>query len=81
MTEHDSFFRRQLQSLCGLALLSPILRLIPGSAAEQAGRAAWAAPLLALPVLLLYAWALSRLRSSMQEGFRPGFGNISRPSK
>ena len=68
MTEHDSFFRRQLQSLCGLALLSPILRLIPGSAAEQAGRAAWAAPLLALPVLLLYAWALSRLRSSMQEG-------------
>lgn len=68
MKESLSFSERQLRSLCAIALLSPILRLIPGSAAPQAGRAAWAAPLAALPLLLLYAWLLGRLRRTMAEG-------------
>ena len=45
---------QQLLSLPLLALLSPALRLIPGSPAAAAGRAAWLSPLAALPILLLY---------------------------
>ena len=68
MQDKSHAVRRQLQSLCAMALLSPVLRLIPGSAAERGGRAAWAGPLAALPLLLLYVWALCRLRSRMREG-------------
>ena len=68
MNHSDPFPQRQLRSLCTAALLSPILRLIPGSAAPLAGRAAWAGPLAALPLLLGYAWLLSRIRRDMLPG-------------
>lgn len=45
---------QQLLALSALALLSPALRLLPGSPVKEAGRAAWLSPLAALPVLLLY---------------------------
>lgn len=68
MTRSDPFPRRQLQSLAAMSMLSPALRLIPGFAAASAGRAAWAGPLAALPLLLLYAGLLRRLRRSMRPG-------------
>ena len=68
MNHSDSFPQRQLRSLCTAALLSPILRLIPGSAAPLAGRAAWAGPLAALPLLLAYGWLLGRVRGDMLPG-------------
>lgn len=68
MKHSDPFSHRQLRSLCTAALLSPALRLIPGSAAAVAGRAAWAGPLAALPPLLLYGWLLERMRSDLLPG-------------
>ncbi len=44
MKENDPFSGRQLRTLAGTALLSPVLRLIPGTAAELGGKAAWAGP-------------------------------------
>lgn len=68
MKHADPFPQRQLRTLLTVALLSPVLRLIPGSAAALAGRAAWLGPLAALPLLLLYIWFLERLRGAMEEG-------------
>ena len=68
MKENNPFSGRQMRTLAGTALLSPVLRLIPGTAAELGGKAAWAGPLAALPLLLLYAALLSRL----ERGMRPG---------
>ena len=68
MMKADPFSDRQLRSLSGTALLSPILRLIPGSAAQMGGRAAWAGPLAALPLALLYAALLCRLSRSLRPG-------------
>ena len=68
MNIHASFNRRQLLNLMALILLSPILRLIPGSSAMLAGRAAWISPLAAAPFLLLYLRLLCRLFSARQEG-------------
>lgn len=68
MLKQDPYPGRQLRSLVAAALLSPAARLIPGSAAALGGRSAWAGPLLALPPLLLYAWAAGRLRSGMGPG-------------
>ena len=67
MTHTDPFPQRQLRTLYSAALLSPILRLIPGAAAE-AGSIAWLGPLAAFPFLLLYAWFLSGLRKGLREG-------------
>ena len=63
-----SFSARQLRALFTAALLSPVLRLIPGSAAALAGRPAWIGPLVALPPLLLFAWLLHRLSGALQPG-------------
>ena len=68
MKHTDPFPERQLRTLYTAALLSPILRLIPGSAAVGGGRAAWLGPLVAIPLLLLYAWLLSHLRRGMRPG-------------
>ena len=68
MDPHDPFEARQLRALCAMALLSPILRLIPGQAAAVAGRAAWASPLVALPLLLGYVLLLEPLRAAFREG-------------
>ena len=68
MLKQDPYPGRQLRSLIAAALLSPVTRQIPGSAAALGGRAAWAAPLAALPALLFYAWLLSRLRRELEPG-------------
>ena len=68
MLKQDPYPGRQLRSLIAAALLSPVTRQIPGSAAALGGRAAWAAPLAALPALLFYAWLLSRLRRELESG-------------
>lgn len=57
-----------LNLLIGTALLSPILRLVPGSAAALGGSSAWAGPLAALPLGLLYAALLHRLRRALAPG-------------
>ena len=59
-----------LNLLIGTALLSPVLRLVPGSAAALGGPSAWAGPLAALPLGLLYAAMLHRLRRSLLPGER-----------
>lgn len=68
MMKSDPLSRRQLRSLCAAALLSPALRLIPGSSAALAGRAAWVGPLAALPALLLYGLLLVRIRRALRPG-------------
>ena len=50
----------QWTRMSSLLLLGPALRLLPGAAAQQAGRASWLGALPALPLLLLYARFLSR---------------------
>ena len=62
-----SFNSRQLLSLAAVFFLAPALRLVPGSTAATAGRAAWISVLAALPLLLGYAWFLSRLLECRQE--------------
>ena len=59
-----------LNLLIGTALLSPVLCLVPGSAAALGGPSAWAGPLAALPLGLLYAAMLYRLRRSLLPGER-----------
>ena len=58
----------KLDLLMGTALLSPALRLIPGSAAALGGSSAWLGPLAALPLGLLYAVLLHRLRGTLRQG-------------
>ena len=58
----------KLKLLIGTALLSPALRLIPGSAAALGGSSAWLGPLAALPLALLYAALLRRLRGTLRPG-------------
>jgi hypothetical protein len=58
----------KLDLLMGTALLSPALRLIPGSAAALGGSSAWLGPLAALPLGLLYAVLLRRLRGTLRQG-------------
>ena len=58
----------RLSLLIGTALLSPALRLIPGSAAALGGSSAWLGPLAALPLALLYAALLRRLHRTLQPG-------------
>lgn len=49
---------RQALVLLFAALLSPLVRIVPGTAAETAGSAAWLTPLAALPVLLPVLWGI-----------------------
>ena len=60
--------RRQLFSLGAVIALVPTLRLFPSQTALLAGRGAWLTPLLALPLLLLWAWGMSRLLDERLEG-------------
>lgn len=65
-TDH-SFNPRQLFSLAAVFFLAPALRLVPGSTAATAGRAAWFSVLLALPLLLGYGFLLSRFLDCRRE--------------
>jgi len=60
--------RRQLFSLGAVVALVPTLRLFPSQTALVAGRGAWLTPLLALPLLLLWAWGMSKLLDARQAG-------------
>ena len=55
-----SYNLRQLLPLATVFFLSPALRLVPSGTAELAGRAAWVSVPLALPMLLLYMYFISR---------------------
>ena len=51
---------RQVRALGTMAVLSPLLRIVPGAPLAAAGNAGWLSPLAALPILLLYALFLRR---------------------
>lgn len=62
-----SFNSRQLFALAAVFFLAPALRLVPSSTAATAGRAAWFSVILALPLLLAYAWFLARFLDCRRE--------------
>lgn len=57
----SSLTARQQRALAALAVLSPMLRLVPGANLAAAGDAGWLAPLFALPVIALYGRILRRV--------------------
>lgn len=63
-----SYNLRQLLPLATVFFLSPALRLVPSGTAELAGRAAWVSVPLALPMLLLYMYFISRFLKRRQGG-------------
>ena len=62
------FNLRQLLSLGAVIALTPALRLFPTQSAKLAGRAGWLAPLMALPLLICWAWAAARFAGLMRPG-------------
>ncbi|MEG1720705.1 MAG: spore gernimation protein, partial [Pseudoflavonifractor sp.] len=56
--EEDRISARQLMVLLAVALLAPGTGALPRRMAALAGGLSWLAPLLALPVVLILAWAL-----------------------
>lgn len=64
----------QILSLCFIAALAPITRLIPKLNTIPAGHLSWLAPLAALPVILLYMWYLSAFLACRREG--EGMGEL-----
>ncbi len=60
--------RRQLAVMGWVALLSPLIRQVPGSVAPLAGRASWLCGALALPPVLLLGLLLDRLLHRAGEG-------------
>ena len=63
-----SVSRRQLLALGTMIFLVPVLRLYPAQTAALAGRAAWVAAPLALPLMLGYVFFLTRLMALREEG-------------
>ncbi len=67
--------RSQLNTLLSLALLSPIIRQIPGTMVRTAGSGAWLSALLSLPVLLVMGAVYCKLldgqdlASALERGF------------
>ena len=60
--------RRQFSAAGFAALLSPLLRLLPGAAVRQAGRGAAFSVLLSVPALVLLAAVMGSLRRRMRPG-------------
>ena len=58
--DRDKSSLRQLLAVLFAALLSPMIQLLPGHTVEFAGRAAFLAPLAALPGALALMWAYGR---------------------
>lgn len=71
--------QRQALVLLFAALLSPLVRIVPGTAVETAGNAAWLTPLAALPVLLLAVWGigggLRRTEGGLAGLYQAAFGS------
>ncbi len=59
---------RQLLTLTLVSMLSPFLRLLPGSITAVSGSAAWVSAALAILPASLLVWALSGLGQSVQNG-------------
>ena len=66
----DSLTRRQLTAVATVSFLAPVLRLLPGQCAQEAGAAAWLCPAAALGALL----ALSALYGALLRRRREGEG-------
>ena len=64
----SSLSRRQLLALGTVSFLAPALRFYPSESTLLAGRAAWAAALPALPLMLGYCLFLTRLLALRREG-------------
>ncbi len=60
--------RRDLITLATMTMLSPALRLFPSAAIRLAGRTAWLSALAGIPLMLLYAWLISRMMDSASDG-------------
>ena len=63
-----SYNLKQLLPLATVFFLSPALRLVPSGTAELAGRGAWVSVPVALPMLILYMYFISRFLKRRQEG-------------
>jgi spore germination protein KB len=64
----DILSQRQLLVLLFAAMLAPLAGGLPGQLAALAGEGAWAAPLLALPLVLLWCWMIKALFSGQGKG-------------
>lgn len=76
----ESVSLRQITVLTVTGLLAPAADLLPGLLARDAGRAGWLAPLLVLPVVLLWTALLSSLfkeeGSDLRRLLRRGLGTL-----
>ena len=79
----NAYNRRQLTALAFVFSLAPVMRLIPKYTAQAAGSGSWLAPIIALPLILLYICFLSaflknrRAGEGMGEMIKRGAGNIA----
>lgn len=70
MDYRNHITKKQYTALLFLALLSPLMRILPRGAVRWAGPAAWLCPLLAVPMILALAW----VTESLHRGMAPGEG-------
>ncbi len=68
MGKNDTITERQLTVLIFVSLLSPVIRVLPASAVQLAGRAAWLSPLAALPAGAALAAFTRYARKNAPEG-------------
>lgn len=70
----EKFDRRQLMALTFCATLAPGIRLMPGYCARIGGKAGFISPLIALPLLCVYAFLLSAYLKRRRQG--EGLGEL-----
>lgn len=69
-----NYDQRQLRALCFTACLAPASRLLPKATAKIAGIGSWTAPLIALPVILVFILLLSEFMKKRRDG--EGLGEL-----
>lgn len=69
-----NYDQRQLKALCFTASLAPASRLLPKATAKIAGSGGWIAPLIALPMILVFILLLSELMKLRRDG--EGLGEL-----
>lgn len=69
-----NYDQRQLRALCYTAALAPASHLIPKVTARIAGSGSWIAPLIALPVILVFMLLLSGFMRQRRDG--EGLGEL-----
>ena len=69
-----NYDHRQLRALCYTAALAPASSLIPKVTAKIAGSGSWIAPLIALPVILIFILLLSEFMKMRRSG--EGLGEL-----